>query len=292
MTNYESPEPKGILCGNGHRHAGVAQVRACYFGKENPQEVTWASVAKEAGRAVPPSVPPAPSVAPALPPHVTRVSAPPTEAQRAAITRLGGRLASDANRLDASRMIDKLIENKAERERKLAEQVAREASAEEEATKMHSTMFGLPAEILFDIREGRFAVSISGTKKLDFVRVSIVKPARSGHRRHVGAMRVQTQHSDSLKDRAFITRDGQVHLTSNTMTADYLTQIFMGIISGQRDSAILYGREKGQCCRCGRELTDERSRHYGIGPECEKHWEEIVSEIDEAEGVYAPGKML
>jgi hypothetical protein len=32
----------------------------------------------------------------------------------------------------------------------------------------------------------------------------------------------------------------------------------------------LYGRELGKCSRCGRTLTDETSRAYGIGPECRK----------------------
>jgi hypothetical protein len=30
----------------------------------------------------------------------------------------------------------------------------------------------------------------------------------------------------------------------------------------------LYGRELGKCSRCGRTLTDETSRAYGIGPDC------------------------
>jgi len=30
----------------------------------------------------------------------------------------------------------------------------------------------------------------------------------------------------------------------------------------------LYGRELGRCSRCGRTLTDETSRAYGIGPDC------------------------
>ena len=111
-------------------------------------------------------------------------------------------------------------------------------------------------------------------------------------KRFEGMMLVQTQHGDALKKRAYISRDGKIYLMSDTMGADYLTQIFMGIITGQREAAILYGREKGMCCRCGKQLTDERSRHYGIGPECEKHWSEIIDEIDEAEGVYQPGQML
>lgn len=33
-------------------------------------------------------------------------------------------------------------------------------------------------------------------------------------------------------------------------------------------SMAAYGREIGECGRCGRRLTDETSRNYGIGPDC------------------------
>jgi hypothetical protein len=36
------------------------------------------------------------------------------------------------------------------------------------------------------------------------------------------------------------------------------------------DEAKHYGRISGQCCRCGRRLTDETSVENGIGPECSK----------------------
>lgn len=35
-----------------------------------------------------------------------------------------------------------------------------------------------------------------------------------------------------------------------------------------RAAAYRFGRELGECCRCGRHLTDEVSRHAGIGPDC------------------------
>jgi hypothetical protein len=37
-----------------------------------------------------------------------------------------------------------------------------------------------------------------------------------------------------------------------------------GITEAQK----LYGQEIGRCGRCGRELTDETSRRFGIGPDC------------------------
>lgn len=37
-------------------------------------------------------------------------------------------------------------------------------------------------------------------------------------------------------------------------------------------AAKLYGTELGHCARCGRELTDDTSRAFGIGPDCREAW--------------------
>jgi len=291
-VTYGSGEPHGILCGKGHRHATVEAVRACYGSDANAAR-SWDSPSGMP-RAVP--VPPdmalagatRPSVASGDTRRVIHTSAAPTDAQRDTVKRLGGTIPEDATRLRASQIIDRLIEMKETRDRRLKEQ----ADEEDAAPKFHSTSLGLPAEMLFSIREGRYAVSVEGTKRLDFVRISHIKARPGKQVRFAGCMRVQTQHGEQLKERAIISPKGEVRLMSQTMPAEYLTKIFMLIIVDQRSTAILYGREKGQCCRCGKQLTDERSRHYGIGPECEKHLPEIIDELDEAEGVYVPGQML
>jgi len=43
------------------------------------------------------------------------------------------------------------------------------------------------------------------------------------------------------------------------------------IAAGPREAAILYGQEIGECGVCGRTLTDETSRAYGIGPVCREN---------------------
>ena len=44
--------------------------------------------------------------------------------------------------------------------------------------------------------------------------------------------------------------------------------ILESIAADPQGAAILYGRELGVCGICGRTLTDEESRAYGIGPVC------------------------
>lgn len=288
-------EPKGILCGKGHRHATVASVKACYESEANAS-VTW-DTPSGAPRAVPPApvavprAPHAPSVAGSEGRRVVHTSAPMTEAQAATIKRLGGTISQDATRLRASQMIDSLLEAQAERERRL-EADGGPVETEEESKQLHATSLGLPAEMLFGIRPGRYAVSTDGSNRFDFVRVMHVKQKPGKFTKHAGCMKIQTQHGEMLKERAIVSPIGQVVLTSNTMDATKLTAILMGIIIDQRGANIKYGREKGMCCRCGKTLTDERSRYYGIGPECEKSWPEIVDEVDENEGVFTPSEAL
>lgn len=46
--------------------------------------------------------------------------------------------------------------------------------------------------------------------------------------------------------------------------AHVLAEILINVPAAEQ----LYGKELGQCCRCGRTLTDETSRALGIGPDC------------------------
>lgn len=279
MTTNETPNPAGILCGNGHRHASINSVRACHLGREGVALPAWADAMLGAPSAPSPRTP----VAPVAP----RPSAPPTPAPPSlldAIRRHGVTPRDGITAREARDTLNRLIEGKERREASMRAAQPTEV----DTSTIHKTELGISAEMLFDIREGRYAIPTRGTTRLDFVRLSVVKPSKAGKFvRYQGCLKVQTQHGESYKTRAYIARNGEVALTSNTMDATYLTAIFMAIIVDQKAAAHRYGREKGMCCRCGKELTDERSRYYGIGPECEKKWETFVPEMDERHGAFA-----
>jgi hypothetical protein len=42
--------------------------------------------------------------------------------------------------------------------------------------------------------------------------------------------------------------------------------------AGWQAAAARFGQEIGSCSRCGRSLTDEASRAFGIGPDCRGFW--------------------
>lgn len=250
-----------IICAHGHSHPTISGAKTC--------------AAVPAATVRVPSAPPAPHR------RVVHTSAEPTDRQRAMVASLGGVLDPTATRLEASRIIEALLAAK------------KSATSPTRRAAMQNSRLGIPMPLIEAIREGRFAVSLDGTDKLHFVRLSVIKPTKSGKfRAHVGHIKVQTQHSDDLIDRCRIAPDGQVTKLSHTMSLETVTQLLLTIITDQKAAAIRYGRALQQCCRCGKTLTDDRSRWYGIGPECENHWPEVIDEVDAEHGVYEPGRLV
>jgi hypothetical protein len=93
------------------------------------------------------------------------------------------------------------------------------------------------------VADGRYAVEHEGTLK--FFKV------KNG--RKAGFVFLDVQASDDWHS---IRTPRRIHEILELIAADELT------------AARRYGQELGQCSRCGRTLTDETSRAYGIGPDC------------------------
>lgn len=205
----------------------------------------------------------------------------PTPAQIRYVAALGGTVPEGATRQQVSDLIASL-----KAAPKAATPQATPTPPKEDT--MQNSSLGIPMEMLQMIREGRYAI-LGADGRTYFFRLSLIKDRRGmsyTQRRLVGALKIQTQHSDDLIDRALIFPNGNVHMRSNSMSKERLAESLVTILADQRTAAIRYGQELGQCCRCGRTLTDERSRWYGIGPECEQHWPDIIDEVDDVRGAY------
>ena len=133
-----------------------------------------------------------------------------------------------------------------------------------------------PRVMVEAMREGRYAVEVEGD--WEFFRVS--RPTQGKKK---GCLVIQTQHSDYYKPYIIIYPSGSVWFAQ---TKKRLDMGLMMVAADPYTSAINYGRELGCCSRCARELTDERSRYYSIGPECEKHWPEILTFVNETRGPF------
>ena len=146
-------------------------------------------------------------------------------------------------------------------------------------------MFPFPAELLFDMREGNYAVTLPDRDKLTFVRLNFVKPYRDGRvRKYQGCAVLSTQHGEQRIKRFVVRPDGKYRILSRGVSEHMAAALLGLIMSDPRGSAARYGQELGHCCRCGKALTDERSRYYGIGPECERSWPDLIAEIDDMRG--------
>ena len=140
----------------------------------------------------------------------------------------------------------------------------------------------IPLSFLQDLRDGYYAARPDDTKPYTFFRVSRPKSGQ-----YKGSVKIQTQHGPDLNLAMVIWSfegDGRLTIYNKAVEDDLLL-----VVVDQRGCAMAYAEKLGKCCRCNTELTDDRSRWYGIGPECEKHWPWMIDEINDTKGVYRPG---
>lgn len=134
----------------------------------------------------------------------------------------------------------------------------------------------IPMEMLLKIEPGFYAVREDESVPFRFYRISRPK---SGKFR--GAFKVQSQHSEKYNLVLSVWPSG--NLTWYNLLAE--NDLFIVAVN-QKACALAYGQEIGRCCRCNKALTDERSRWYGIGPECEQVWPHILDMVADQKGAY------
>lgn len=142
-----------------------------------------------------------------------------------------------------------------------------------EATDKEKALLGM----LNMVPNGYFAVQKDENTALTFLRLS--RPAKGKYK---DAVKLQTQHSETLKSLLIVWPSGKVWKNFNKPALEYVELL----VTGHREAAKKYARETHHCMSCGKQLTDPRSRHYGVGPECEveKDYGWLIAEIDEENG--------
>lgn len=128
-------------------------------------------------------------------------------------------------------------------------------------------------ELMVSIPSGYYAVEADEDVSTKFLRVSRPKV---GTKRYGGSIKIQTQHGPRLEVAASIWPSGQFSVYDRRVV-----DMLMLLVVDYQGSALRYARKIGKCCRCNSPLTDERSRHYGIGPECETVFPWIIERVDE-----------
>lgn len=150
------------------------------------------------------------------------------------------------------------------------------APVEEEEVEVKAPRKEVPAGFLELLDKGYYAVSMEEGDPLRFFYVS--KPTSGTFK---GCIKVQSQHSDTWKLATVLWPSGKV-----STYREYQVEYVLAVIADQIGCALTYAEEIGNCARCNKTLTDERSRYYGIGPECEKYKASYIEEVELKKGAY------
>lgn len=137
--------------------------------------------------------------------------------------------------------------------------------------RLENTVF---TALLDSVPDGRYAWQPSSEVPLRFIRLK--RYAKTARNRFAGATIVQTQHSDDLKLAWVWWPSGQISVYDNG-----ICDLINGVIVDYKRCRKTYSEHLNQCGICGKTLTDERSRHYGIGPDCETRYPEVIDEVDD-----------
>lgn len=129
------------------------------------------------------------------------------------------------------------------------------------------------------VPDGYFAVTPEEGAHIDFIRVS--RPKATSRNQYAGATKIQTQHGPHLEIEAVLWPSGKW-----SVYKDSIVDKILMLVTQHHEAAIRYAEKLGRCCRCNCELTDRRSRWYGIGPECEQKpgWLWVLEEKDDRSG--------
>jgi hypothetical protein len=116
------------------------------------------------------------------------------------------------------------------------------------------------------VPDGYYATAPQGEGgHVDFLRFTHV--TKSTKRIPAGTLKIQTQHSDLWMEALVRWPNGNWSVYKQSAI-----EMVMLVIADYKTCARRYAIEVQACMRCNKKLTDDRSRHYLVGPECEtKH---------------------
>lgn len=130
------------------------------------------------------------------------------------------------------------------------------------------------------VADGYYATRTSPTEPYLFYKVSTPKSGQ-----YKGSRKFMTRHGDDWKTAFVIWPSGRA-----SSYKPGIDQHLLELIANQSKAKLQYARQIGSCCICGKTLTDERSRYYGIGPDCETRHSDIIGWVTDEYGPYVPGR--
>ena len=143
----------------------------------------------------------------------------------------------------------------------------------------------VPLDMLKSVGSGYFAVRLDANQVHTFFVLTEIKEIKNVKRKlPIGTFTVETLHGDRKKWVLTIFPDGTVREYDLSREKELLL-----VCVDPNGGKIEFGIQRERCGQCGKGLTDDRSRWYGIGPDCEKRHGNIISIVDEKYGPYRVG---
>jgi len=137
------------------------------------------------------------------------------------------------------------------------------------------------------IPDGRYAVENNDCTQICFLRVRTYPQTAKNKLR--GATVVQSKSADRWNNEYVYWPSGRIQTGhSGYLHGTEIPELLIQVIANPQEAALTYSKHYDECTRCGIDLTDKRSRFYGIGPECEKHRPDVINYVHSIKGEFDP----
>lgn len=185
----------------------------------------------------------------------------------------------------ASKYITELLDRKRELDRKKEPEPTVIPEPRQSAAERHKDILQVIDAMIDLVPDGYYAVPVSSSSTaLKFCYFSRPKKGK-----FAGALKFQ-EHIGSWDTGRYEQRIIRWSSGQWSIYSEPWVEILKGIVTDHKTAAMLYADELKRCCRCNAALTDERSRYYAIGPECEKVMPGVIDEINDQFGPWHFGK--
>ncbi|AXH68146.1 hypothetical protein SEA_TEATEALATTE_89 [Gordonia phage Teatealatte] len=146
----------------------------------------------------------------------------------------------------------------------------------------------LPLMMVSQITDGRYAITADDNTETIFLR-KVTHKADAKNTRMAGATVLQHRIAEDWNSHTVYWPSGQVSQYSNSYKNTILPEAWAQVFVDPQGAAHRFAEREHRCCSCGTNLTDARSRHYGIGPECEKARPDVIGWVNDNVGPFVPG---
>lgn len=145
------------------------------------------------------------------------------------------------------------------------------------AATMTDSRLDMIVGMLDMVPDGYYATAADGEgSHVDFLRLT--RPTKG---RFKDTIKIQTQHSELWKE-------ALVYWPSKrwSIYKRHAIDMILMVIADHKRCAMRYAIEVQSCCICNKTLTDDKSRHYLVGPVCDKkaYGIQLCQQVDEVNG--------